>query len=42
MSLATNDFYATGALVLGKSIRDTGTSKKLALVITAGVSEAMK
>ncbi len=42
MSLATNDSYATGALVLGKSIRDVGTSRKLALLITSGVSMEMR
>ena len=42
VSLATNDSYATGALTLGRSIRDSGTCRKLALMITSGVSEDMR
>ena len=42
VSLATNDSYATGALTLGRSIRDSGTCRKLALMITNGVSEDMR
>ena len=42
MSLATNDSYAMGALTLGKSIRDTGSSKRLALMISSGVSQEMR
>ena len=42
MSLVTNDSYSTGALALGKSLRDTRTSRRLALMVTSGVSEEMR
>ena len=38
VSLATNDDYAMGALALGRSLRDTNTSKTLVLLVTNGVS----
>lgn len=38
VSLTTNDEYAIGALVLGKSLKNTGTTRKLVLMVTAGVS----
>lgn len=39
VSLTTNDDYAQGALVLGKSLRNTKTTRKLALMVTSGVSK---
>lgn len=38
VSLTTNDDYGHGAYVLGKSLRNTSTSKKLVLMVTKGVS----
>ena len=38
VSLTTNDDYATGALVLAKSLRNTQTTRKLVLMVTGGVS----
>ena len=38
VSLATNDDYAKGALALGRSLRDSSTSKMLVLLVTNGVS----
>jgi glycogenin glucosyltransferase len=40
VSLATNDGYAKGALVLGQSLRENKTSKKLVLMITNDVTQA--
>ena len=42
VSLATNDSYALGALALAKSLRDCGTSRRLALMVSGGVSEEMR
>jgi len=42
VSLALNDTYANAALVLGDSIRDTNTNRKLVLLITGNVSEQMR
>ncbi|XP_065055653.1 glycogenin-1-like [Rhopilema esculentum] len=42
VSLAVNDTYATTALVLGDSLRDTNTSRKLALLISNNVSQVMR
>lgn len=42
VTLATNDTYALGALVLGHSLRQTGTTRRLALLITSGVSASMR
>ncbi len=37
VTLATNDAYAIGALVLGHSLRQTKTTKELTILITEGV-----
>ena len=42
VTLATNDTYAVGALVLGQSLRNVGTTKQLAIMVTAGVSGPMR
>ena len=42
VSLATNDFYAKGALALGHSIRKTHTSRRLALLVTNSISPEMR
>jgi glycogenin glucosyltransferase len=42
VSLATNDFYAKGALALGHSIRQTHTSRRLALLVTNSISPEMR
>lgn len=39
VTLATNDNYALGAMVLGKSLRNHDTSKKLVVLIGPEVSE---
>lgn len=39
VTLATNDNYAKGAMVLGKSLRNHNTSKKLVALIGPQVSE---
>lgn len=39
VTLATNDSYARGAMVLGKSLRNHNTSKKLVILIGPQVSE---
>lgn len=39
VTLATNDNYARGAMVLGKSLRNHDTSKKLVALIGPEVSE---
>lgn len=39
VTLATNDVYARGAMVLGKSLRNHDTSKKLVALIGPEVSE---
>ena len=41
VSFVTNDSYACGALALAKSLRDNHTSRRLALMITNGVSQEM-
>jgi len=38
VSLVTNDDYARGANVLGKSLKRSGTTRRCALMITSGVS----
>jgi len=38
VSLTTNNDYGNGAFVLGKSLRNTNTSKRLVLMVTSGVS----
>jgi glycogenin glucosyltransferase len=42
VTLATNDTYALGALVLGQSLRRVGTTRKLHMLVTPGVTEGMK
>lgn len=42
MTLATNDSYCLGALVVAHSLKKVGTQHKLAVLITPGVSESMK
>ena len=42
VTLATNDTYALGALVLGASLRKAGTNRQLAILITSSVSAPMK
>lgn len=42
VSLTTNDDYGHGAYVLGKSLRNTSTTKKLVLMVTKGVSEGQR
>jgi glycogenin glucosyltransferase len=39
VTLATNDSYAIGALVLGNSLRRVGTTRSLAVLVTQDVSE---
>ena len=42
VSLATNDSYSIGALTLGKSLRDSGSTRRLALMVTSGVTGDMR
>lgn len=42
VTLATNDSYSLGALVVAHSLRRVSTAHQLAVLITPGVSEAMK
>jgi len=42
VTLATNDTYSLGALVLANSLRRVGTSKKLVVMVTPGVSQGMR
>ena len=42
VTLATNDSYALGALVLGRSLRRWVTSKKLHILATPEVSDGMR
>ncbi|XP_074463277.1 glycogenin-2 isoform X1 [Larus michahellis] len=42
VTLATNDVYCQGALVLGQSLRNHTTSRKLAVLITPVVSSGMR
>ncbi|XP_042224885.1 glycogenin-1-like isoform X1 [Homarus americanus] len=42
VTLATNDGYAIGALVLGHSLRSNNTTKDLVIMIAPAVSEAIK
>ncbi|XP_028583588.2 glycogenin-2 isoform X1 [Podarcis muralis] len=42
VTLATNDVYCHGALVLGQSLRNHKTSRRLAVLITSQVSSAMR
>lgn len=42
VSLATNDYYARGALTLGHSLRLTNTTKRLVLLVTNAISSEMR
>ncbi|XP_063772028.1 glycogenin-1 [Pseudophryne corroboree] len=42
VTLATNDTYVKGALVLGSSLRKHNTTKKLAVLITPQVSDSVR
>ena len=42
MTLATNDIYSVGALVLSTSLSRSGTARKKVILITNGVSEGMR
>jgi len=42
VSLTTNDQYGAGAYVLGKSLKKTGTQRRLVLLVTSGVSEGFR
>merc|ERR1712013_924493 len=42
VSLTTNDDYGNGAYVLGKSLRNSNTTRQLVLMVTSGVSDAMR
>lgn len=42
VTLATNDRYALGALVLAHSLRDVQTKKQLCILITPGVSDHLR
>ncbi|XP_070606978.1 glycogenin-2 isoform X3 [Erythrolamprus reginae] len=42
VTLATNDVYCHGALVLGQSLRNHKTSRRLAILITPQVSKEMR
>jgi len=42
VTLATNDGYAAGALVLAHSLRSVGTTKELCILVTPHVSHEMK
>ncbi|ODN05400.1 Glycogenin-1 [Orchesella cincta] len=42
VTLATNDSYALGALVLARSLRRVNTTRQLAVMVTPGISDAMR
>ncbi|XP_071798720.1 glycogenin-1-like [Asterias amurensis] len=42
VTLVTNDVYSYGALVLGQSLRDVGTTRQLAIMVTPQVTQAMR
>jgi hypothetical protein len=42
VTLATNDSYSLGALVVGHSLRRVGTPHDLVVLVTPGVSAAMR
>lgn len=42
VTLATNDTYAIGCLVLGSSLKRVGTTRQLAVMITPGVSQSLR
>ncbi|KAK7090992.1 glycogenin-1-like isoform X2 [Littorina saxatilis] len=42
VTLATNDAYALGALVLGNSLRRVATTRRIVVMLTEGVSQEMR
>lgn len=42
VTLATNDSYGLGALVLGRSLKRVNTTRKLLVMVTPGVSGPMR
>ncbi len=42
VTLATNDSYALGALVLANSLRQAGTRRQIAILITDQVCQQMR
>ena len=42
VTLATNDGYAIGALVLGRSLRRVGTTRQLAVMVTPNLSQGVR
>ncbi|XP_064615643.1 glycogenin-1-like isoform X2 [Liolophura sinensis] len=42
VTLATNDAYSIGCLTLGRSLRRVRTTRKLVVMVTSGVSPAMR
>lgn len=42
VTLATNDSYSLGALVLAHSLKQVGTKQQLTVLITPGVTQAMR
>ncbi len=42
VTLATNDSYALGALVVSRSLKRVQTTRKLVVMITPGVSGPMR
>jgi len=42
VTLATNDSYALGALVLGNSLKVVGTTRCLAVMVTHDVQESLR
>lgn len=42
VTLATNDSYSLGALVLAHSLKQAGTAHQLAVLVTPGVTNAMR
>lgn len=42
VSLVTNDNYSYGAEVLGKSLKQSETTKKCVLMVTSGVSDGKR
>ena len=42
VTLATNDTYAVGALVLAHSLRNVGTTRRLAIMISMGVTQGVR
>ena len=42
VTLATNDSYSVGALVLAASLRRVKTTRKLSILVTNGVSSTLR